>query len=176
MRLALWLASFGLVGSAACYDYSLPRKDPAKENVKVVEPTSPPPDLATSDGSGDDDVDDAGSVVTHDGEAGVPSETACQGALHCDADLLTRCRKHADGLQTVAKCANGCIVHQPEADDECSAPTPCKPGALYCGGNKVNGVPTTLYTCGDGGLTATPSALCPNGCAISVTGGNDRCK
>jgi hypothetical protein len=144
--------------------------------VKVTDPTRPAPEDGENDAGGDDDDDreDARSPVSH--EAGVPSETVCQGELHCDADLLTRCRKHADGLQTVAKCANGCIVHQPAADDECSAPSPCTPGALYCGGNKINGVPTTLYTCADGGLTATPSALCPNGCAISVTGGNDRCK
>lgn len=51
--------------------------------------------------------------------------------------------------------------------------TTCVVGGAYCGGDKLNGDPSTLYRC-DG--TNTPAVIeqCPNGCSV-VPGQDDAC-
>jgi hypothetical protein len=50
----------------------------------------------------------------------------------------------------------------------------CVPGGYYCGGEKLEGAPDTLYRCNDD-APPTLMAKCANGCAVSPPGKDDAC-
>lgn len=92
--------------------------------------------------------------------------------LSCSVDgkFLTR------AIVNVSKCANGCIVNPDKSkDDFCAPATKCVAGGFYCGGDKVNGDPNTLFKCGADGFATTVSKRCASGCTV-VSGSDDRCK
>lgn len=70
-------------------------------------------------------------------------------------------------------CAFGCRV-QPTEDDVCiGGGGACVEGGEYCGGDKLDGDPQTLYRCqgGDG----VPVRECPDGC-VQRPGSDDACR
>lgn len=71
-------------------------------------------------------------------------------------------------------CAQGCIVSL-TGDDGCrGVGGTCVDGGLYCGGDKLDGDPQTLYRCTAG--TGTVVTRCTNGCAIRPSPQADGCK
>ena len=50
----------------------------------------------------------------------------------------------------------------------------CVPGGFYCGGDKLDGDPQTLYKCQPNG-SGTVAKSCPNGCQVNP-GTDDACK
>ena len=117
-------------------------------------------------------------------DAGAPPDLAgpdcVAGGFYCGGDKLsgdpgTLYRCDAPAAPTVrGVCSAGCIV-RPGLDDECrGAGGVCMTGGLYCGGDKVDGDPQTLYKCAANG-TGTVDKTCPNGCQVNP-GTNDACK
>ena len=117
-------------------------------------------------------------------DAGAPPDLAgpdCQpGGFYCGGDKLTgdpgtlyRC--DAPAAPTVrGVCCAGCIV-RPGLDDTCrGAGGICTTGGFYCGGDKLDGDPQTLYKCQSSGA-GTVSKTCPNGCQVNP-GTDDTCK
>ncbi|HVK78802.1 MAG TPA: hypothetical protein VM734_36130 [Kofleriaceae bacterium] len=108
-----------------------------------------------------------------------PPGDCVAGGLYCggdklagDPDTLYRCNgggvPHARGV-----CTAGCIV-RPTADDACRGDGGvCVDGGHYCGGDKLDGDPQTLYTC-QGGVGVSPR-LCPDGCVVRP-GDDDICR
>jgi hypothetical protein len=91
------------------------------------------------------------------------TETAvyCGGTLGLQADFQTlyRC---TGGLPTYyARCSTGCFERTGQPA-QCFGLGPCVDGGTYCGGNKLDGDPNTLYVCKD--RVGTAPRLCPNGC------------
>ncbi len=102
------------------------------------------------------------------------------GGLYCGGDKLdgdpgTLYRCDAPAAPTVrGGCDFGCILH-PGLDDECrGGGGVCVVGGHYCGGDKVDGDPQTLYKCLAGGGGAVFRA-CPNGCQVNSAGTDDAC-
>jgi hypothetical protein len=167
-------AATSAIVALGCWDFSYSEKERAR-------------DLATEPASLDDGGTAARSETTIDGGAVSPDAgplsqpTACSpSGLYCGGhgvdgplDVLYRCTNGRTGT-VVAKCANGCIVRGTGGSDECNAPTPCFAGGLYCGGDKVNGDPDTIYKCIDGGA---PELIkrCDEGCSVRP-GKDDACK
>jgi hypothetical protein len=55
---------------------------------------------------------------------------------------------------------------------------PCVLHGYYCGGDKVDGDPRSLYQCepnGSGGVMAVFRMKCPNGCIVGAAGVDDAC-
>jgi hypothetical protein len=99
-----------------------------------------------------------------------PTVACNAGALYCggdrlagDPDTLYQC--NAGGVPIArGVCSAGCAV-RPGKDDVCSASGgPCRDGGSYCGGDKLDGDPRTLYVCLAGAGTAPK--LCADGCLI----------
>lgn len=69
------------------------------------------------------------------------------------------------------RCMHGCDVRT--GDDVClPGPLPCTLGG-YCGGDKVEGDPSALYTC-SGGVGINPMP-CTNGCVVEIDN-DDHCR
>jgi hypothetical protein len=96
--------------------------------------------------------------------------TCTAGAFYCggdklagDPDTLYQCN---NGGVPIARgvCAGGCAV-RPGKDDACSGSGgTCRDGGAYCGGDKLDGDPQTLYVCMAGIGTAPRS--CVDGCVV----------
>ena len=71
-------------------------------------------------------------------------------------------------------CGGGCKVNPPGQDDECKPAPTCVANGTYCGGDKVDGDPHTLYRCDDSGKAQFLRA-CEHGCAVR-SGQDDACK
>lgn len=70
-------------------------------------------------------------------------------------------------------CTAGCIS-RPTLDDACVADSgPCIDGSLYCGGDKLDGDPQTVYRCASGAGTAVMT--CMLGCVVNP-GNDDGCR
>ncbi|MDB4956675.1 MAG: hypothetical protein JWO36_4244 [Myxococcales bacterium] len=70
-------------------------------------------------------------------------------------------------------CAGGCVL-RPTLDDACrGVGGTCTDGALYCGGDKLDGDPQTLYRCT--AAVGTQGMRCANGCVVRP-GQNDGCR
>ena len=100
-------------------------------------------------------------------------------ALYCGGDKvagdpMTLYECDAAGVpQARGTCAYGCII-VPAADDACrGGGGTCVDGGRYCGGDKVDGDPGTLYVC-SGGVGTSPTR-CANGCEI-VPSADDMCR
>ena len=107
-----------------------------------------------------------------------PVELCVDGALYCggdqlvgESDVLYRC--NANGVPTArGRCAYGCTWRS-DKDDVCRGGPLCQEGGHYCGGDKVDGDPQTLYVCRD--LEGVSPVLCPNGCLVRP-GNDDICR
>jgi hypothetical protein len=108
-----------------------------------------------------------------------PPGDCVAGSYYCggdklagDPDTLYQCNGGGVPLAR-GRCVAGCIVI-PTDDDACrGAGGTCVEGSDYCGGDKVDGDPQTLYTCTSG--VGTNPRVCPNGCVVE-TGDDDRCR
>jgi hypothetical protein len=104
-------------------------------------------------------------------EAGACAESGryCGGdKVGGSPDSLYRC--NGDGTASLLEaCAYGCIVRPAGQDDTCQ----CQPGGYYCGGDKVEGDPSTLYQCNTDG-TGSAVNHCANGCVV-VPNQDDTC-
>ncbi len=103
----------------------------------------------------------------------VPGGTYCGGdKVSGDPDTLYRCNA-GGGPTVVQRCPGSCLV-RPGQDDVCDGgDNNCVVGGLYCGGDKVQGDPGTLYRCNG---TAAPTVVqrCSGGCIVHP-GKNDAC-
>jgi hypothetical protein len=106
--------------------------------------------------------------------------TCLAGGFYCGGDKLdgdpgTLYRCDAPAAPTVrGVCTYGCIL-RPGLDDACRGGGGlCSVGGFYCGGDKVDGDPQTLYKCQADGTGALFKS-CPNGCQINA-GTDDGCK
>ncbi len=109
-----------------------------------------------------------------------PAVSCTPGGYYCggdkvvgDSNTLYRCTGGTSGT-IVEKCGNGCGV-TPGQDDKCNASSGrgCTVGGYYCGGDKVDGKPNTLYRC-SGGTSGTFVEECARGCAVNA-GRDDSC-
>jgi hypothetical protein len=121
----------------------------------------------------------AGDHVAIDLALAAPA--ACvAGGLYCGGDLVagdpdTLYRCNAGGAPLArGRCAGGCIV-TPADDDACrGVGGACVDGGFYCGGDKVDGDPQTLYRCSAGaGIDPMP---CADGCVVAPPGSDDYCR
>ena len=107
-----------------------------------------------------------------------PPEDCTAGGYYCggdklagDPDTLYQC--NAGGVPLArGRCELGCIV-RPTDDDACRGAGGCFEGSDYCGGDKLDGDPQTLYTCTAG--AGTNPRVCPNGCVVE-TSDDDHCR
>ena len=103
----------------------------------------------------------------------VAGEHHCGGATFPGVvDTLYECNEGGVPLAR-GRCSAGCI-EQPDGDDVCRADGgACVEGGFYCGGDKLDGDPRTLYTCQEGrGVDGTE---CPDGCQVRP-GEDDICR
>jgi hypothetical protein len=99
-----------------------------------------------------------------------PIEACVAGAFYCGGDRLagdpqTLYQCNAGGVPIArGVCIGGCLV-RPTRDDVCRAsPGTCQDGGSYCGGDKLEGDPQTLYVCMNG--VGTSPTVCPDGCVV----------
>lgn len=128
----------------------------------------------------------AGTVTV---TAGAPAELALvltapqacvAGGHYCggdkvagDPDTLYTCNGGGVPLAR-GVCAAGCVV-RPTDDDVCRADGgPCVDGGFYCGGDKLDGDPRTLYRCEAGAGVA--GVVCDDGCVVAPAGQDDFCR
>lgn len=77
---------------------------------------------------------------------------------------------NGDGSASLLEaCAHGCLVRPSGHDDLCR----CVTNGYYCGGDHVEGDPTTLYRCNADG-SGTVFEHCTKGCVITA-GKDDAC-
>ena len=109
-----------------------------------------------------------------------PIATCEAGALYCggdklagDPDTLYQCNGGGVPLARGA-CASGCVV-QPTLDDTCrGGGGTCMDGGFYCGGDKLDGDPQSLYRCASG--VGVDRMVCPDGCVVASAGNDDGCR
>jgi hypothetical protein len=107
-----------------------------------------------------------------------PVEDCTAGAFYCGGDRLagdpqTLYECNAGGVPLArGACIAGCLV-RPGKDDVCRGSDTCRDGSSYCGGDKLDGDPQTLYVCMAGAGTAPKP--CPDGCVIRP-GDDDACR
>jgi hypothetical protein len=108
-----------------------------------------------------------------------PTADCNAGAFYCggdqlagDPDTLYQC--NAGGVPIArGACSYGCQA-RPAHDDVCrGGGGTCVDGSRYCGGDKLDGEPQTLYVC-MAGAGVTPQR-CPAGCMIRA-GNDDVCR
>nr|HEX4315850.1 hypothetical protein [Kofleriaceae bacterium] len=109
----------------------------------------------------------------------LPPATCTDGTLYCGSDsvagstdTLYACEA-ADAPSARGVCAAGCLVRPGKADECAGSGGACVDTGLYCGGDKVEGDPQSLYRCtaGAGVFVMT----CPTGCALGSPGHDDAC-
>jgi hypothetical protein len=127
----------------------------------------------------------ATTSVRPDGRAAIelvlaPPADCVAGAFYCGGDKLagdpqTLYQCNGGGVPLArGRCAFGCVV-RPTEDDVCDGgPMTCQEGGFYCGGNEVDGDPSTLYRCVAGAGTAP--MRCADGCVIAPAGSDDHCR
>lgn len=103
-------------------------------------------------------------------QACVEDTLYCGGNLVAgSSDTLYACKAGAPIARGV--CPGGCAI-RPNKGDLCTgAGGACVTGGLYCGGDKLDGDPQSLYKCGTGLVMA-----CANGCVIGSAGHDDACR
>lgn len=109
-----------------------------------------------------------------------PAEACVAGSFYCGGDKVagdpqTLYQCNGGGVPLArGVCTAGCLV-RPTDDDTCRADGgPCVEGGRYCGGDKLDGDPQTLYTCTGG--VGTNGMTCANGCVVSPPGQDDACR
>lgn len=108
-----------------------------------------------------------------------PTADCNAGAFYCGGDLLagdpaTLYQCNAGGVPIArGACSAGCLV-RPAHDDVCrGSGGTCVDGGHYCGGDKLDGDPQTLYVCMAGAGVAP--VRCAAGCAVRP-GDDDACR
>jgi hypothetical protein len=108
-----------------------------------------------------------------------PTADCNAGAFYCGGDQLagdpaTLYQCNAGGVPIArGVCSHGCVV-RPAHDDVCGGGAgSCVDGSRYCGGDKLDGDPRTLYVC-MAGAGVTPQH-CAAGCVIRP-GNDDVCQ
>ena len=106
-------------------------------------------------------------------------EACVAGSLYCGGDKIagdpmTLYECDPGGVpQAHGTCAYGCVA-VPGNDDACrGGGGTCQDGGYYCGGDKLDGDPATLYVCSGG--AGTSPMRCANGCVV-VAGMDDHCR
>jgi hypothetical protein len=90
-----------------------------------------------------------------------------------DPDTLYQCNGGGVPLAR-GRCAGGCLI-RPTQDDACaSVGGTCFEGGFYCGGDKLDGDPQSLYRCAGG--VGVDRMTCANGCVIAAAGQDDYCR
>jgi hypothetical protein len=94
-----------------------------------------------------------------------------------DPHTLYRCADTSGGMAYARGiCAHGCTVAGAGHDDTCSGgAAACVAGSAYCGGDKIDGDPRTLYTCTSGNA-GTVAQHCPGRCLVEPSPSPDRCE
>lgn len=102
------------------------------------------------------------------------------GGHYCGGDML------AGDPNTVYTCNTGgapisrgkCLgtcMNRPGKNDIClAAGGPCIEGGLYCGGDKLDGDPSTVYRCVGG--VGVELEVCTNGCVVAPPMHDDACR
>jgi hypothetical protein len=89
------------------------------------------------------------------------------------ADTLYQCNGGGVPLAR-GRCAFGCLV-RPTQDDTCQGGGgTCVEGGFYCGGDKLDGDPQSLYRCSGG--VGVDRRICANGCVVAPPGEDDDCR
>jgi len=127
----------------------------------------------------------AASVVVAPGEHATivlelsPIDACVAGSFYCGGDRLagdpqTLYQCNAGGVPIArGVCGAGCLV-RPTRDDVCRATAGgCQDGGTYCGGDRIEGDPQTLYVCMAG--VGTSPVRCPSGCIVRE-GDDDICR
>ncbi len=108
----------------------------------------------------------------------VAPDSCTPGSLYCGGDKIagdpqTLYQCNGGGVPLArGVCASQCSV-RPADDDTCRGTGGCIEGSDYCGGDKLDGDPQTLYRC-TGGVGTNPR-LCADGCVIR-TADDDVCR
>ncbi len=108
----------------------------------------------------------------------VAPDDCTPGSFYCGGDRLagdpqTLYQCNGGGVPLArGVCASQCSV-RPADDDTCRGTGGCVEGSDYCGGDKLDGDPQTLYRC-TGGVGTNPR-VCPDGCVIRP-GDDDICR
>jgi hypothetical protein len=105
----------------------------------------------------------------------------CQaGAFYCGGDMLagdasTLYQCNGGGVPLArGRCAFGCLV-RPTQDDVCQGGGgTCIDGGSYCGGDKLDGDPQSLYRCENG--VGVDRMVCANGCVVAPPMNDDYCR
>ncbi len=79
------------------------------------------------------------------------------------------CNDDSASTSLVETCAHGCLVRPLSKDDHCR----CLAGGVYCGGDHIEGDPSTLYKCNADG-SGTLFEHCTKGCVVTA-GKDDSC-
>lgn len=102
------------------------------------------------------------------------------GGLYCGGDKLagdpqTLYQCNGGGVPLArGRCPGACEV-RPTTDDTCAGVGgTCVDGGRYCGGDKLDGDPQTLYTCQAG--VGTSPVVCADGCVVGPPGTDDACR
>ncbi len=108
-----------------------------------------------------------------------PIEDCTAGTFYCGGDKLagdpqTLYQCNAGGVPIArGVCADGCVV-VPTKNDVCRASAgTCKTGSSYCGGDKLDGDPQSLYLCQAG--AGTSPRVCASGCVVHAND-DDACR
>lgn len=96
---------------------------------------------------------------------GVELDGATDTVYECTADVpIAR-----------GRCPGQCVAHPTLGDTCAGVGGACVPGGFYCGGDKLDGDPSTLYECGANGTGINPEP-CALGCVVEPDGSDDRCR
>jgi hypothetical protein len=108
-----------------------------------------------------------------------PTADCNAGAFYCGGDRLagdprTLYQCNAGGVPIArGACIYDCLV-RPGKDDVCrGGGGTCREGSTYCGGDKLDGDPQTLYVCMAG--AGTSPQRCAGGCVVRA-GNDDACR
>ena len=174
--------------AAGCWDFSYVEPENGTETGTGTQKDAKQPGASDDDGTiqaADGGMTSSSGSSTPAGEdSGIDgASSGCTvGGLYCGGhgvngatNLLLRCTGGTAGT-VVMKCATSCIAIGPGGSDGCSKPADdCVNGGAYCGGDKVNGDPDTLYRCGSNQSTSVITR-CSKGCIVMPPGQDDACR
>ncbi|MEZ4361729.1 MAG: hypothetical protein R3B48_16190 [Kofleriaceae bacterium] len=109
-----------------------------------------------------------------------PPEACTAGTTYCGGDKVagdpqTLYLCNGGGVPLArGVCVFGCIVVPAQSDRCRGGGGACIEGTKYCGGDKLDGDPRTLYTC-VGGVAENPQP-CANECVVAPEGVADYCR
>lgn len=100
--------------------------------------------------------------------------TYCGGvAIPGDPDTVYACTETIPAAH--GRCPGACVTHPTLGDTCAGVGGTCVTGGLYCGGDKLDGDPSTLYECSPTGTAINPT-FCDLGCVVAPAGTDDHCR